>query len=241
VKDFESLISTFFEISAHVIIDQLHAMRSSLTSILDAKAAPKAEGDESDPWDKINEQYERHSVFMNQVFEFNSGFVQIVNLYIQTFGVFKLKTNLLPTICHATNDILREISLFNTLMKKHQEKVSAFGGDKDRLKRFLDNFSRSLSWFVGSTAYKLIKVKDEKEDKEKKEGKDAKDQEAQEKMHDLIIQSNLLSGGMENRFVNLFSAEAQSQIVDLIKISEDTELLGLLKSSEKTTDDDKLI
>ena len=119
IKDFENLISTFFEISAHSIIDQLYSMRSSLTTVLDAKAVPKAEGDESDPWDKINEQYERFSVFMNQVFEFNSGFVQVVNLYIQTFGVFKLKTNLLPTVCHASNDILREISLFNTLMKRH--------------------------------------------------------------------------------------------------------------------------
>lgn len=216
-------------------------MRASLTSIFDAKSAPKSDGDESDPWDKINEQYERYSVFMNQIFEFNSGFVQIVNLYIQTFGVFKLKTNLLPTICHASNDILREISLYNTLMKKHQEKVTSFGGDKDRLKKFLDQFSRSLSWFVGSTAYKLIKVKEEKDEKKEgdKAGKESND--AQEKMHDLIIQSNLLSGGMENRFVNLFSAESQSQIEDLIKISEDTELHGLLKSSEKITDDDKVL
>jgi hypothetical protein len=30
-------------------------MRSGLSSALDAKAAPKAEGDDSDPWEKINE------------------------------------------------------------------------------------------------------------------------------------------------------------------------------------------
>ena len=52
------------------------------------------------------------------------------------------------------------------------------------------------------TAYKLIKVKEtEKEkDPEKKEK-----ESANEKMQDLIIQSNLLSGGIENRFVTLFS------------------------------------
>jgi hypothetical protein len=61
------------------------------------------------------------------------------------------------------------------------------------------------------TAYKLIKVKDEKDsDKEKQDAakKDSKENSS-DKMHDLIIQSNLLSGGIENRFLTLFSDEAQ--------------------------------
>ena len=38
--------------TAHEIINQLHAMRSGLTTDLENKTAPKAEGDESgDPWD----------------------------------------------------------------------------------------------------------------------------------------------------------------------------------------------
>jgi hypothetical protein len=40
-------------------------MRTSLTSELDSKAVLKAEGDESDPWDQINEKYERFSGFMD--------------------------------------------------------------------------------------------------------------------------------------------------------------------------------
>jgi hypothetical protein len=54
-------------------------------------------------------------------------------------------------------------------LKTYKEKISAFGGDKDRLKKFLDSFSRNLSWFLGMTAYKLIKVKEEKLEGEKKE------------------------------------------------------------------------
>jgi hypothetical protein len=46
-------------------------------------------------------------------------------------------------------------------MKNHAEKVTAFGEDK--LKKFLDGFSRNLSWFLGMTAYKLIRIKDEKD------------------------------------------------------------------------------
>jgi hypothetical protein len=39
-------------------------------------------------------------------------------------------------------------------------------------------------------------------DQEKKEK-----ESSNEKMQDLIIQSNLLSGGIENRFITLFSAD----------------------------------
>jgi hypothetical protein len=66
------------------------------------------------------------------------------------------------------------------------------------------------------TAYKLIKVKEVEKDQEKKE------KETQnEKMQDLIVQSNLLSGGIENRFLTLFSQDAQTQLNELIKISHD--------------------
>jgi hypothetical protein len=71
-----------------------------------------------------------------------------------------------------------------------------------------------LSWFLGMTAYKLIRIKDEK-DVAKAAEKD------QDKMQDLIIQSNLLSGGIENRYITLFSSEALAQLEDLIKVSED--------------------
>ena len=176
---------------------------------------------------------------MNQLFEFNSGFFSIISLYTQTFSVFKVKTGLLPSLCHSTLEILEEISSFNALMKKHSEKVSSHGGDKDRLKKFLDNVSRSLAWFLGMTAYKLVKVKDDK-DQEKKE-KEAKEGSADTKMQDLIIQSNLLSGGIENRFITLFSQDGLSQLHDLIKISEDKKLLELISHSPAQTEDDKLI
>ena len=132
------------------------------------------EGAEESVWENINDHYERFSAFMDQIFELNSGFFSIITLYVQTFSVFKIKTSLLPVIVHSSMDIVKEISEFNHAIKTYKEKVSAFGGDKDKLKKFLDSFSRNLSWFLGMTAYKLIKVKDDKADGEKKE--DEKDQ-----------------------------------------------------------------
>ncbi len=91
--------------------------------------------------------------------------------------MFKVKTSLLPSVAHSTLDVLAQVSAFNLGMKKHAEKVTAFGEDK--LKMFLDGFSRNLSWFLGMTAYKLVRVKDEKDPKAAEKDED--------KMQDLII------------------------------------------------------
>jgi hypothetical protein len=68
--------------------------------------------------------------------------------------------------------------------------------DKDKLKKNFDSFSRNLTWFIGKIAYKLIKVKEIEKTKEKKD-KETED----EKMQELFITSNLLSGGIESRFI----------------------------------------
>ena len=60
-------------------------------------------------------------------------------------------------------------------------------------------------------------------------------------MHDLIIQSNLLSGGIENRNISMFSSESQIHIQDLIKISQDAELSKLLNAKPQASSDDNLI
>lgn len=213
-----------------------------LAKVFEEKTAPVKEKEESsDKWDGINDQYERFSTSSSQLFELHSGFVSIVTLFVQTFGIFKLRTSLLSAVCHSSLAILGEISGFNSLMKQHSEKVTSYGTDgKDRLKIFVDQFSRSLSWFVGMTAYKLIKVKDEKESEKDKEKKETKDTSS-DKMHDMIIQSNLLSGGIENRFLTLFSEEAQQQLEDLVKISEDKKLLEMMKSGGKLNEEDELL
>lgn len=100
-------------------------------------------------------------------------------------------------------NIIAETSHFNAILKKYKEKIT-LEADKDKLRKYFDSFSRNLCWFIGMTSYKLIKVKEVEKDQEKKE----KEATQNEKMQDLIIQSNLLSGGIENRFLTLFSTDA---------------------------------
>jgi hypothetical protein len=99
---------------------------------------------------------------------------------------------------------VNEISAYFALTKKYNEKLN-LSEDKDKFRQSISSFSRNLCWFIGKAAYNLIKVKETEKDQEKE--KDKKKESDDEKMENLIIQSNLLSGGIENRFVTLFSVD----------------------------------
>jgi len=58
---------------------------------------------------------------------------------------------------------VKEISAYYSVTKKFEEKL-ALSAEKDKLRKSFDSFSRNLSWFIGMTAYKLIKVKEVEKD-----------------------------------------------------------------------------
>jgi hypothetical protein len=82
------MIGLFFEQTAKEIINQIKTLNDELTTTLGAKA--------DDQWENINDQYEKFSSYLHQIFQYNCGFFQIISLYVQTFSVFKLKTSMLP-------------------------------------------------------------------------------------------------------------------------------------------------
>lgn len=141
----------------------------------------------------------------------------------------------MPSISQSVIGIVEALGDYYALIKKFKEKLNT-SDDKDKLKKFFDSFSRNLCWFIGMSAYKLIKVKEVEKDQEKKDK-----ESPSEKMQDLIIQSNLLSGGIENRFITLFSNDTQATLMDLIKISHDTKLQQMLVEKPKDFEDDLLL
>jgi hypothetical protein len=66
----------------------VRTLNNQLSTTLDGKT--------EDQWEGINDQYEKFANYMDQLFQYNSGFFQIVTLYVQTFSVFKLKIALMP-------------------------------------------------------------------------------------------------------------------------------------------------
>ena len=66
------------------------------------------------------------------------------------------------------NKIIAEVGQYYAILKKYKEKIT-LEESKDKLRKFFDSFSRNLCWFIGMTAYKLIKVKEAEKDQEKKD------------------------------------------------------------------------
>ena len=125
----------------------------------------------------------------------------VIQLYIQTFSLFKPKMQILSTLIRSTTFLLASVSGYLKVVKANAERLSDV---KDDMKVFLEGCVKSLAWFEGMTAYKLMKVKEDPvdADKDKKPPKDSQ--------YDMIIQSNLLAGGLQTRFLNFFSGESQT-------------------------------
>lgn len=96
--------------------------------------------------------------------------------------------------------------------------------------------SREICWLTGSLAHGLIEVKSEVIDPDK-----AKKEKEQEKMERLLMDSKLLSGGIENRHMNIFSKKTKDQMMDILSISGDNTLLELLTVADAKNEDDELM
>lgn len=72
IKELEGLISILYSAVSAEVVHQLQNMREGVAKSLLGRG---------DNWDGIDEQYERTSHWVDQLFEFNSGFFSIVTLY----------------------------------------------------------------------------------------------------------------------------------------------------------------
>ena len=102
---------------------------------------------------------------------------------------------------------------------------------KTDLTEELKNFTRKLCWFLGSLSFNLISVKDEEP---------VKDETKEQKIVRILLDSKVLSGGIENRYVSSFSSEVKQKIKPLLQIEQDAELLGFLENPTET-EEDKLL
>lgn len=114
------------------------------------------------------------------------------------------------SLVHALTEMSNFYYFYAQVVKK-DESVA-----KSSLKKFINKVSRNISWFIGMTAYKLIKIKNETVVSKENEGEQKNNVDS----NDLIVQSNLLSGGIELRFVNTFSQDTLSQMLELLKICD---------------------
>ena len=57
----------------------------------------------------------------------------------------------------------------------------------------------------------------------------------------MILQSKLLSGGMESRFLGLFSNDGRAKLTDLHDLTNDDELNKMIKAGCKEIEEDTIL
>jgi len=98
---------------------------------------------------------------------------------------------------------------------------------------------RRICWFIGRISFSLIRV-DASTDEESKE-KD-KSKSADEKMAKMLMESKLLSGGIESRFLSTFAEDIKSKLTPVLAISNDMDNLAFLSmNGESLNVEDKLL
>ena len=97
---------------------------------------------------------------------------------------------------------------------------------------------RRVCWGIGLVAFNYIQCKPTTLSPEEQ-----KAETPQQKMERLMMDSKLLSGGIENRFLYTFSAEAREQIRSVLEVTRDYTLHELIEipQSEMDSPEDKLI
>lgn len=93
----------------------------------------------------------------------------------------------------------------------------------DSLQMVIGKLMRHLNWYLGHIAYDLIKFDKEEEGQTTDKAQQRKD------LIKLVLQSNLLSGGVELRHLGVFSEQTKEQYIEgYAQIRGDTNLIDQL-------------
>jgi hypothetical protein len=111
------------------------------------------------------------------------------------------------------------------LIGKPEEKDEDDSKEDNNMTRNVNALVRRICWFIGRISFSLIRV-DASTDEESKE-KD-KSKSADEKMAKMLMESKLLSGGIESRFLSTFAEDIKNKLTPVLAISNDMDNLEFL-------------
>ena len=111
------------------------------------------------------------------------------------------------------------------MIGKPEEKDEDDSKEDNNMTRNVNALVRRICWFIGRISFSLIRV-DASTDEESKE-KD-KSKSADEKMAKMLMESKLLSGGIESRFLSTFAEDIKNKLTPVLAISNDMDNLEFL-------------
>jgi hypothetical protein len=122
------------------------------------------------------------------------------------------------TVCTAAFRLVERMSGFITLLKdKHQftkgtpddeqdseAEPTTYDDIKNDLTENVQEWTRKVCWFLGLVSFNLVNIKVEELTAEQ-----LKDETNDQKMTRVLMDSKVLSGGIENRFISTFGNETK--------------------------------
>lgn len=132
-------------------------------------------------------------------------------------------------------DIAKSISEYRDMLKDNMRPLSGKSGEPedsdeeqpsmdDVFVKQLSQMQRKVTWGVGLVAYSYSYIKPNTLTLEQQ-----KEEKPEQKMERLILDSKLLSGGIEKRFLSSFSDEAREQIKSVLEVSGDYTLHEMME------------
>jgi len=154
--------------------------------------------------------------------------------YIQTFTHCPLNTRILPSFLKSSYEIVEVLIKFSCLKETFTNLVN-FSKKKDFELEIFNSFEqvgRVFTYFMSANAFRLVQAP-------------AKQQTGDDKLtkeEEVLIHSNLLAGGMEDRFVSLFDEETSQRALEFSQIENFNEnQSGSKKKSQASDPRDTLI
>lgn len=169
-------------------------------------------------------EFHRH---LYKVAHMNNNFPSLMHVYVAAFASLKDSTNV-KTLSLLSIKILKVIETFSKFKEIVSDDMS-LSETEDLLRNCLDkDIIKFFVWTISKLSYSFISVKTAAELSE------------EEKMNKKILDSKLLSGGIENRFLPILSKDTVSSLRDLCEITADKTIKQYLQSEPKELDEDQV-
>jgi hypothetical protein len=197
------------------------------------KKPEKEEGEEFDAYKVALKKAvsDRHPIHWHWI---ASDMYHLANVFAVSLNLItRMDGDLMPTI------VVASTSLLESATKLAKVDMDADGVDKDVwLGKYATGMSESMIWVLGKLAKSLMHIS--KKDEEKKTDEEKKEDEQDKKKKELaerkavlqlMMQSNVLSGGLDLESVGLLKPESKSQLRKYAQLCGDTNMLKALRKA----------
>ena len=183
--------------------------------------------EEDRPKKSGHDKYAEFHRYLYNIAKENNNFTNLMHVYVAAFSSLKDSAHV-KTLSLLSVKILRVIETFSKFKDVKNDDLE-LKESEDLLRNYLDkDVIKFFVWTISKMSYSFINVPKEM------------DLSEEEKMNKAILDSKLLSGGMENRFLGTLTKDTSSQLRDMCEVTGDKVIKGFLAKEAEKIDDDEL-